>query len=246
MDRRQQREGFWSKIIAAFHGSKIFFSKGIQAAVLLAISISVQAWNRLDKDNAALLVIDHQVGLASLVRDFGTNDFRNNMIGHAAIGNIFNLPTVLTTSSDVGPNGLMLKEIGEVNAWDNADFRAAVRATGKKQLIIGGIVTEVCTTFLALSLIDEGYEVFANTDASSTFNERLADEANRRMEKAGVTLMGLFRIVCDLMRDWRNTPGLDQLLPFLDKYQIAYGLVARNHAGAIENGTLFPVEQLLL
>lgn len=76
---------------------------------------------------------------------------------------------------------------------------------------------EIGTAFLALSLIDEGYEVFANTDASGTFNERLADEANRRMEKAGVTLIGLFGIVCDLMRDWRNTPGLDQLLPFLDK-----------------------------
>ncbi|KAJ6121054.1 hypothetical protein N7523_005334 [Penicillium sp. IBT 18751x] len=237
----------------------MFISRAIQAAALLAISLPVQAWNRLDKDNAALLVIDHQVGLASLVRDFGTNDFRNNMIGHAAIGKVFDLPTVLTSSSDVGPNGLLLKEIvemhpnatfvhrqGEVNAWDNADFRAAVRATGKKQLIIGGIVTEVCTAFLALSLIDEGYEVFANTDASGTFNERLADEANRRMERAGVTLMGLFGIVCDLMRDWRNTPGLDQLLPFLDKYQFAYGLVARHHAGAIENGTLFPVEKLLI
>lgn len=76
---------------------------------------------------------------------------------------------------------------------------------------------DIGTAFLALSLIDEGYEVFANTDASGTFSERLADEANRRMEKAGVTLMGLFGIVCDLMRDWRNTPGLDQLLPFLDK-----------------------------
>jgi isochorismate hydrolase len=80
------------------------------------------------------------------------------MLGHASIGKVFNLPTVLTSSSDQGPNGLLLKEItdmhpnatfvrrqGEVNAWDNADFRAAVKATGKKQLIIGGIVTEVCT-----------------------------------------------------------------------------------------------------
>lgn len=176
------------------------------------------------------------------------------MLGHAALGKVFDLPTVLTSSSDQGPNGLMLKEItdmhpnatfvrrqGEVNAWDNAEFRAAVKATGKKQLIIGGIVTEVCkssilifcvswreirmvlmcmlsgTAFLALSLIDEGYEVYANTDASGTFDVKLAEDANRRMERAGVTLMGLFAIVCDLMRDWRNTPGLDQLLPFLDK-----------------------------
>ena len=83
------------------------------------------------------------------------------MLAHAAIGNVFDLPTVLTTSSDTGPNGLLLKEIrdmhpnatlvqrqGEVNAWDNEEFRAAVRATGKKQLIIGGIVTEVCKLLL--------------------------------------------------------------------------------------------------
>ncbi|KAJ6172202.1 hypothetical protein N7470_001269 [Penicillium chermesinum] len=237
----------------------MFVSTAIKAAFLLAVSMPVQAWNRLDKDNAALLVIDHQVGLAQLVRDYGTNDFRNNMLAHSAIGNVFNLPTVLTSSSDGGPNGLLLKEImemhpnatfvrrqGEVNAWDNADFRAAVKATGKKQLIIGGIVTEVCTSFLALSLIDEGYEVFANTDASGTFDLRLAEDANRRMEKAGVTLMGLFGIVCDLMRDWRSKPGLNELLPFLDKYQFAYGLVARHHAGSIQNGTLYPVELELI
>ncbi|CAI7625516.1 unnamed protein product [Penicillium pancosmium] len=230
------------------------FSSAIPA-FLLAITAPVQAWNRLDKDNAALLVIDHQVGLSQVVRDFSTNDFRNNMLGHAALGNVFNLPTVLTTSSDAGPNGLMIKEImemhpnatfvrrqGEVNAWDNAEFRAAVKATGKKQLIIGGIVTEVCTAFLALSLIDEGYEVYANTDASGTFDTRLAEDANRRMERAGVTLMGLFAIACDLMRDWRKTPGLTELLPFLDKYQFAYGLVARHHAGALQNGTLAAVE----
>ncbi|KAJ5743097.1 hypothetical protein N7533_010199 [Penicillium manginii] len=217
------------------------FSSAIPA-FLLAITAPVQAWNRLDKDNAALLVIDHQVGLSQVVRDFSTNDFRNNMLGHAALGNIFDLPTVLTTSSDGGPNGLMVKEImemhpnatfvrrqGEVNAWDNAEFRAAVRATGKKQLIIGGIVTEVCTAFLALSLIDEGYEVYANTDASGTFDTRLAEDANRRMERAGVTLMGI-------------PPGLNELLPFLDKYQFAYGLAARHHAGALQNGTLAAVE----
>lgn len=103
------------------------------------------------------MIIDHQVGLSQVVRDFSTNDFRNNMLAHSSIGNVFDLPTVLTSSSDTGPNGLLLKEItdmhpnatfvrrqGEVNAWDNEDFRKAVKATGKKQLIIGGIVTEVC------------------------------------------------------------------------------------------------------
>ncbi|KAF7128328.1 hypothetical protein CNMCM5793_002870 [Aspergillus hiratsukae] len=235
------------------------FIRALQTVALLAASTTAKGWNRLDKENAAVLVIDYQVGLAQLVRDYSTNDFRNNMLAHAALGNLFNLPVVMTTSSDTGPNGLMVKEVvdlnpnvtivqrqGEVNAWDNAQFRAAVKATGKKQLIIGGIVTEVCTAFLALSLIDEGYEVFANTEASGTFDVKLAADANRRMEKAGVTLTGTFGVVTDLMRDWRATPGLDQVLPYLDKYQYAYGLVARHHAGAIENGTLAPIESTLI
>ncbi|KAK9601504.1 hypothetical protein V6Z92_001544 [Aspergillus fumigatus] len=144
----------------------------LQTIALLAASMTVKAWNQLDKENAAVLIIDYHVGLAQLDCDFNTNDFRNNMLAHAALGNLFDLSVVMTTSSDAGPNGLMIKEVvdlnpnvtivhrqGEVNAWDNAEFRAAIQATGKKQLIVSGIVTEVCTAFLALSLIDEGYEV---------------------------------------------------------------------------------------
>ncbi|KAF4296031.1 hypothetical protein CNMCM8686_002801 [Aspergillus fumigatus] len=215
----------------------------LQTIALLAASMTVKAWNQLDKENAAVLIIDYHVGLAQLDRDFNTNDFRNNMLAHAALGNLFDLSVVMTTSSDAGPNGLTIKEVvdlnpnvtivhrqGEVNAWDNAEFRAAIQATGKKQLIVSGIVTEVCTAFLALSLIDEGYEV----------------SPTPRLVKAGVTLMGTFGVVTDLMRDWRNTPGLDQVLPYLDKYQYACGLVARHHAGALENGTLAAVESTLI
>jgi nicotinamidase-related amidase len=88
------------------------------------------------------------------------------MLAHAALGRAFNLPVVITTSSDSGPNGLLLKEIrdmypnvnivhrqGEVNAWDNLAFQQAVYATGKRQLIIGGIVTEVCQLLMTYSNI---------------------------------------------------------------------------------------------
>ncbi|EAU87516.2 hydrolase [Coprinopsis cinerea okayama7 len=82
------------------------------------------------------------------------------------------------------PNATVVRRSGEVNAWDNEEFRAAVRATGKDQLIIAGITTDVCITFLALSLVEEGYTVFANSDASGTFNVKTADEANARMRNA--------------------------------------------------------------
>ncbi|EHL01854.1 Isochorismatase-like hydrolase [Glarea lozoyensis ATCC 20868] len=214
---------------------------------------------RLNKTDAALLVVDHQIGLSALVRDYEPAAYRQNIIAHAALGNLFNLPTILTTSAESGPNGRLPKEItdlhptapfikrnGEVNAWDNPEFKAAVKATGKKQIILAGIVTEVCTAFLALSLRAEGYEVFANTDASGTFNDKLAADANRRMEAAGVHLMGMFGIAMDLMRDWRNTPGSAEVLPFMDKYLVPYSLVARAHGDAIDNGTIIPGEAQIL
>ncbi|KAF6225989.1 hypothetical protein HO173_012619 [Letharia columbiana] len=210
---------------------------------------------RLDKYDSMVIVADLQEGLYNTVRDYDPTVFRNNIIAHASIAKLFSIPIVLTTSAQTGPNGPLPKEIttmfpnaplikrnGEVDAWDNSDFRAAVVAQNKSQIILAGITTDVCTEFLALSLRAEGYTVFANTEASGTFSQRLADDANRRMESSGVILQGLFAIVMDLMRDWRNTPGSLQLLPFLDQYLPVYGYVARAHEAAVLNGTLSPGE----
>lgn len=101
------------------------------------------------------------------------------------------------------------------------------------------------TTFLALSLRDEGYSVWANVEASGTTNALIRDVSNDRMARAGVQVVSLFSIVCDLMRDWRNTPGAAELFPWLDKYLPAYGMVARAHKAAIENGTIIPGEASL-
>lgn len=113
-------------------------------------------YERIDKDNAVLLIVDHQEGLYQLARDKTPADTKRSILAHAALGQIFGLPTVLTTSAETGQNGPLPAEVlamhpdapiirrhGEVNAWDNADFRKAVEATGKKQVIIGGITTDV-------------------------------------------------------------------------------------------------------
>ncbi len=141
-------------------------------------------YTRLDKDKAAVLLVDHQTGLLSLVRDIDPDKFKNNVLAVADLAKYFKLPTILTTSFEDGPNGPLVPELkqafpdapyiarpGQINAWDNADFVRAVEATGRKQLIIAGVVTEVCVAFPALSAIAEGYEVFVVTDASGTFNE---------------------------------------------------------------------------
>ena len=79
-----------------------------------------------------------------------------------------------------------------------------MKATGKKQLIIAGVVTEVCVAFPALSALEEGFEVFVITDASGTFNAMTRDAAWQRMTAAGAQLMTWFGAACELHRDWRN------------------------------------------
>lgn len=174
-------------------------------------------YRRLDKEDAAVLLVDHQSGLCNIVGDFSPDDFKNNVLALADAAKYFQLPTILTTSFEDGPNGPLVPELkelfpevpyiarpGQINAWDNEDFVAAVKATGKKQLIIAGVVTEVCVAFPALSAIEEGYEVFVITDASGTFNQTTREAAWSRMESAGAQLMSWFGAACELHRDWRN------------------------------------------
>ncbi len=174
-------------------------------------------YKRLDKNDAAVLFVDHQAGLLSLVRDFSPDEFKNNVLALADIARFFNLPTILTTSFEDGPNGPLVPELkemfpqapyiarpGNINAWDNEDFVKAVKATGKKQLIIAGVVTDVCVAFPTLSALEEGFDVFVVTDASGTFNPVVRDAAWARMTAAGAQLMNWFSVGCELHRDWRN------------------------------------------
>lgn len=174
-------------------------------------------YKRLDKDQAAVLLVDHQAGLLSLVRDIDPDRFKNNVLALGDLAKYFNLPTILTTSFENGPNGPLVPELkaqfpdapfiprpGQINAWDNDDFVKAVKATGRKQLIIAGVVTEVCVAFPALSALNEGFEVFVVTDASGTFNELTRQSAWSRMEAASAQLMTWFGVACELHRDWRN------------------------------------------
>lgn len=122
------------------------------------IPLPAVPFERLNKTDALLLlVLDLQDGLYGLARDFDPTVYYNAMIAHAAIGKLFDLPVILSTSAQTGPNGPLPKEIlemypdaplverqGEVDAWDNAAFRQAVRETGKKQVIVAGITTDVC------------------------------------------------------------------------------------------------------
>jgi nicotinamidase-related amidase len=187
---------------------------------------ALQGDDRLSASNAALLLVDHQAGLLSLVQDYSPDEFRNNVLALAATGKLFKLPTILTTSFETGPNGPLIPELkemfpeapfiprpGQINAWDNGDFVKAVKATGRKQLIIAGVVTDVCVAFPTLSALKEGYQVFVVADASGTFSHSVREAALMRMAQAGAVMTNWFAVACELQRDWRNNmEGLAALL----------------------------------
>lgn len=101
---------------------------------------------------------------------------------------------------------------GQINAWDNEDFVKAVKATGRKKLLIAGIVTDVCVAFPTLSALSEGFEVYVVADASGTFSHSVRDAALIRMANAGAVITTWFAVACELQRDWRNdAEGLAKL-----------------------------------
>ncbi|PKS10029.1 hypothetical protein jhhlp_004654 [Lomentospora prolificans] len=216
-------------------------------------------FERLDKAKALLVIVDIQEGLINMVKDWDTALYKSNILAHSSLAQVFNLPVIITSSAPVGPNGVVPKELiamhpnatiidrsGEVNAWDSKEFRDAVRATGKTQIIVAGIMTDICTTFLSLSLREEGYGVWANAEASGTTSVFIRDLANQRMMSAGVHVMSMLSIMSDLMRSWADTPGAKELLPWIDTHFPPYGFLARAHGHAVQDGVVLPGEDEIL
>jgi len=187
---------------------------------------SAPIYNRLSAEDAALLLVDHQSGLSSLVGDQRPEDFANNVLALADTAKLMKLPVVLTTSFDTGPNGPLMPGLrerfpkaplirrpGEINAWDNPKFVEAVEKTKRKQLIIAGITTDVCVALVALSALEAGYQVYVVADASGAMTHMATHTALARVARAGAEIVTWFVVVSELIRDWRNDkPGLTQLM----------------------------------
>jgi nicotinamidase-related amidase len=191
------------------------------------------SYDRITADNTAVLFVDHQTGLANGVQTLSPVDFLNNVKALVRLAQVYKLPSVITTSAQDGPNGPVMPAVsqglpdativhrpGEINAFDNAEFAAAVKATGRKKLLIAGISTEVCVAFAALSAKALGYDVYAVLDASGTWSKIVEDAAVARMVQAGVVPMTWVGVGAELLGDWRSATGeahgqlMGDFLPF--------------------------------
>ncbi|MEG1081622.1 MAG: hydrolase [Pseudomonas sp.] len=177
---------------------------------------------RIDPDNAAMLLIDHQSGLFQTVKDMPMTELRANAITLAKIASLAKIPVITTASVPQGPNGPLIPEIhqnaphaiyvprkGEINAWDNPDFVQAVKNTGKKQLIIAGTITSVCMAFPSISAVNAGYQVFAVIDASGTYSKMAQEITLSRIMQAGVVPMDTAAVCSEVQRTW-NRPDAQQ------------------------------------
>jgi len=176
----------------------------------------------IDPNDAVMLLIDHQSGLFQTVGDIPVPELRTRAAVLAKMAALANLPVITTASVPEGPNGPLIPEIhqnaphakyvarkGQINAWDNPDFVAAVRATGRKTLIIAGTITSVCVAFPAIAAAHEGYKVFAVVDASGTYSKMAEEITLARIVQAGVVPMDTASVASELQKTWNREDAND-------------------------------------
>lgn len=187
------------------------------------------SFERFTADNAAILLIDHQVGTMGWVKSISFEEMKRNSLMLAKAAKILNMPVVLTSSMEEYAQGPLLSELetimpeefaarikrfGIVNAMDDENFAAAVKATGRKKIIIAGVTNDVCTVYPALSLVKDGFEVQVVADAGGSPTKMADDVALRRMDKNGVTITSTNQLIAELAGTWVSEEGgqLVQLL----------------------------------
>lgn len=184
---------------------------------------------RFTRENSALLLIDHQVGTMQLIKTLDVAQVRRFTLALAKAARVLGLPTVLTSSQEDHVQGPLLPELaqilpdaferrvkrpGIVNAWDDPNFVAAVEATGRRNLIMGGVTTDVCLVYPTIAAVRAGYAVQAVMDISGSPFELSEEMARRRMQAAGVVLTATNTAIAELAGDW-STPHGSQLIQLL-------------------------------
>tara|TARA_R110000868_G_C10961254_1_gene768514 strand:- start:2612 stop:3250 length:639 start_codon:yes stop_codon:yes gene_type:complete len=195
---------------------------------------------RINSDDVAILLIDHQSGLFQTVKDIDVTSLRNNVATLAKIAAIENIPVITTASEPNGPNGPIMPEIhkyaphavyvsrnGEINSWDTPAFVEAVKKTGKKKLIIAGVLTSVCVAFPAISAVTEGYDVFAVIDASGDMSPLSSQTTIARLSLAGVVPITTTAVCSEIQKTWNRPDAL--------KFAEAYSAVMPNYQAVIES-----------
>lgn len=182
----------------------------------------------LTPQNAALVIIDFQPVQVSSIQSRSKRELVANITALARIGKLYALPVVLSTVNvKTGRNQPTIHQIVNVlagvepidrtsiNAWEDEDFVRAVKATGRKKLVMAALWTEVCLVHPALDAIKEGFEVYPVVDCVGGTSSEAHDLAVQRLVQAGGKPIGWVQLICELQRDWnreKTTDGFADIL----------------------------------
>ncbi|MBV7391658.1 isochorismatase family protein [Enterococcus alishanensis] len=183
----------------------------------------------MSPDDMVLAVIDYQPTQVNSINSMNNSQLVKNAEVVIELANTYNIPIVLSTvnvktgrNQDTVP--VLKKMIGEdvpsydrtsINAWEDKEFNEAIKATGRKKIIILALWTEACLTFPTLDALREGYEVFPVVDAVGGTSPLAHETALRRVEQAGAQLTSIAQLACELQRDWNRSetvPGFVKAL----------------------------------
>lgn len=182
----------------------------------------------LSPENAALIIIDYQPIQVSSIKSMDQTHLVEQIVRLAKTAKVYNIPVILSTVNvQTGRNKDTIAPLKEVladtvsydrtsiNAWEDKEFYEAVKATGRKKLIIAALWTEACLTFPALDALKEGFEVYPVVDAVGGTSSEAHNIALRRIEQAGSQLISVNQLLCELQRDWNReetVPGFFEVL----------------------------------
>jgi nicotinamidase-related amidase len=173
----------------------------------------IRPYEPLTSDNAGLVLVDHQVGLMTGVRDYSIAELTHNVVALAKAAKALKLPIVVTTTARDSMWGPTIPELVEalpgvqiidrptVNAYDDAHVAQAIKATGRKKLIFAGLSLEVCAALPAITAVGQGLDAYVAVDACGTFSETKHQVGLLRMMQAGVILSDYATLMVEILKD---------------------------------------------
>jgi nicotinamidase-related amidase len=198
----------------------------------------------LTPERSVLMLIDHQAFQFANLNSHDPTLIVNNVVGLAKAAKAFKVPTILTTVTE-DRGGHLLKGIQDVyptqkpinrttlNSWEDPRVVEAVKKTGRKQLVVAALWTEICLAMPVIHSLADGYEVFIVTDASGGVTREAHEMAVQRMVQAGAVPITWVAVMSEWQRDWAR----EATVPAVAEITIAHG-------GA--SGVAFAWEQQLL
>jgi nicotinamidase-related amidase len=197
--------------------------------------MTFHAKSLINPDDTVFLFVDHQPQMSFGVTSIDRQLLKNNTVALAKAAKLFGAPIILTAVETKSFSGYIWPELLDVvqqtpiertsmNSWDSEELVAAVKATGRKKLVIAALWTEACLLFPTLSAIEEGFEVYIITDASGGTSPEAHDVAIRRMEQAGAQSLTTVNAVLELQRDWARRDTYDGVMAITREHFGAYGM----------------------